>query len=159
MEKEREGVLSTAKEAIVVTAKTGLDAAATGLEVTKDAALTVAKAGADVAATGLEVTKDAAITAGAAVGGAVSSLAKRAKRAIRGKPKSKPATANKKPAARKSAAAPKKTSARKAPLKKPRRSAKKSARKTARGAKSRVTVSGTTKTTRTSTRGRASKKR
>jgi len=89
MEKERDSVLSTAKDAIIDTAKAGFDVAAIGLEATKDTAVTVAKAGAGVAVTGLEVTKNAAVSAGTAVGDALSSLAGNATRAVHRKPKVK----------------------------------------------------------------------
>ena len=60
MEKEKEGVIATAKDAIADTAKAALGAAATGIE----------------------ATKEVAVTAGTAVTEAVSSLATRARKAI-----------------------------------------------------------------------------
>src|SRR6516164_6892015 len=113
MEKERESVLSTAKDAIVDTAKAGLG----------------------VAATGLEVTKDAAVTAGTAVTEAVSSLAKKAKKAIRRKPRAKRAAPKNKAKPKKKSAAKKATASIK------RTGARKTARKTASRNKSSTAAS------------------
>jgi hypothetical protein len=155
MGKEQEGVLSTAKDAIADTAKAGLDVAATGIVATKDAALTVAKAGADIAAAGLVVTKDAALAAGTAIGETASSLAKRAKKAIRRKPRAEKATLKKKKATLKKMAVgkkPRKSAASKKPTSR-KTSAKKPTRKTA------GKVSARRKTSPASSRKNASKKR
>ena len=89
VEKEKEGVIATAKDAIADTAKAGLDAAATGIE----------------------ATKEVAVTAGTAVTEAVSSLATKARKAIRGRParKTKPKRSAKKPTVRKASATARKT--------------------------------------------------
>ena len=91
VEKEKEGVIATAKDAIADTAKAGLDAAATGIE----------------------ATKEVAVTAGTAVTEAVSSLATKARKAIRGRParKTKPKRSAKKPTVRKASATARKTRA------------------------------------------------
>jgi hypothetical protein len=72
LDKEREGIISTAKNAIVETAKAGLD----------------------VAVSGIEVTKDAAISGGTAVGDAVSALATKTRKAIRKRRSPKRGTAS-----------------------------------------------------------------
>ena len=79
VEKEKEGVIATAKDAIADTAKAGLDAAAAGIEATKEEA--------------------------------VSSLATKARKAIRGRParKTKPKRPAKKPTVRKASATARKS--------------------------------------------------
>ena len=90
------------------------------------------EAGLDAAAAGIEATKEVAVTAGTAVTEAVSSLATKARKAIRGRParKTKPKPPAKKPTVRKASATARKTAPKKAGAKKP---ATRSTRKTAKG--------------------------
>jgi hypothetical protein len=95
LDKEREGIVSTVTDAVVETAKAGLD----------------------VAVAGLEVTNDAAVTAGTSIGEAVSSLATKASKAIRKRRSPKRATTRKKTNSKTGAAVRKTT--RKTTAKKP----------------------------------------